>query len=273
MRGRGAGAGRALGAALAASLLAAPAPAAKPPAGRVSLEAAAGAFVWREEDAHGRRILEERGPVLSLALVHDNLGRGAPGLIFHARAALWGGEVDYDGETQDGTPLVTRTGYRGWEVAYGIGRRAAPGPRLRLDLMATAGYAGWRRRLGDGVDARGRSAVGYVERYRVPWVRLAAGVGVPGGPWLRLGLRRDLEVAETVGSPFDVRLAPRPRTVPFVGLELAPAGGRTALRLSWEGRRWDASAPAASGVGPVFQPRVEGGVWVLALRRRLGPAP
>jgi hypothetical protein len=63
-------------------------------------------FLWDEADANGVTIVEEEGAQLGLGYKYD-------GAHARARAEITGGDVDYDGQTQDGTPLQTETGYLG----------------------------------------------------------------------------------------------------------------------------------------------------------------
>lgn len=70
----------------------------------------------------GSRLVEETGPLLRLAIDGQMPLRGGGAL--EAKAALTGGELDYDGRTQAGAPLATRSRHR--DVLFGVGWRPLP---------------------------------------------------------------------------------------------------------------------------------------------------
>jgi len=197
-------------------------------------------FLW-EEFLDGERLLYERGTRLAVGVERDNLDRPWPGLVFLARARLYGGRLSYQGRSQsaDGTsyPLTTHSDYLGSGAHLLIGQRLgylASGPAL--DLYLGGRFRLWLRNIASGVDAAGRQALGYQELYR-QWDFLA-GVGVarPGRThsWFGAGLSLPLWVREWVS---------------LAGQELRPRGAPGAwvhLRLAF--------LRASPLVGGVFQP-------------------
>ena len=75
----------------------------------------------QERDA-GRRLLEETGPMLRLAL--DAQWRLRGGGAFEASAAVAGGDLDYEGQNQAGTPLTTDSAHR--DLSFALGWRPLP---------------------------------------------------------------------------------------------------------------------------------------------------
>lgn len=79
----------------------------------------------QERDDGGRRLLEETGPMLRLAL--DAQWRLRGGGALEASAAVAGGDLDYDGQDQAGTPLTTDSAHR--DLSFAFGWRPLPAAR------------------------------------------------------------------------------------------------------------------------------------------------
>lgn len=108
-----------------------------------------------------------------------------PGLVFgyredrnrwfgHLDASFHWGEVDYDGETQDGVAARTDTDERIVDVSYRFGYWFGAEEQPRVAPYAGLGYRNWRREIQDGQDINGRPVQGLLERYH--WAYLVVGV-------------------------------------------------------------------------------------------------
>lgn len=106
--------------------------------------------VWREEDAAGGRILEERGALQGVAL--GGSGR-VSGVTWSITAQAFAGVRDYDGRTNQGTPLLTRSDVQDTRLSLALrvpisshwhwGLMAEPSRTLR-NLRGTASALGYR---------------------------------------------------------------------------------------------------------------------------------
>ncbi len=126
-----------------------------------SLGLAAGYFDYEETD-EGRRLNREFG--VMPGLVGEIEGRYGP--WFGAlRGTFFAAEVDYDGQTNLGTPLTTVTFENIAEGGFRAGRRFNPAPRHGLEAYLGAGLRWWSR------DIRSTPiASGVIEVYRWPFV-------------------------------------------------------------------------------------------------------
>ena len=79
-------------------------------------------FTW-EEYLSGRRLLREEGMLYSAgaAVAVDLLQTAAGVLTLHGKGELFGGVVDYDGQTQRGLPVTTEVSYVGTKTEGAIG--------------------------------------------------------------------------------------------------------------------------------------------------------
>lgn len=129
-------------------------------------------FSWQERNG-GRQLLKESGPLFSggvlLGAVTDS------SLTLRGKAEVFGGEVDYDGETQapDPVPVRTEVGYFGSRQEFDLGYRISTGG-LQFEPFGGAGYRWWLRRLQDGTSATGQQVSGYTEWWQTVYGRLGA---------------------------------------------------------------------------------------------------
>ncbi len=129
-------------------------------------------FNWREFDVSGAKLLEESGyrPFVGMKRVAE--GDRGPLLDYEGR--IYGNDVNYDGQTQDGVPLNSRTSYFGMTAEIKPHYRMQP-VRLKgsyLDITSALGVDYWIRALQDGNDRLGRSVSGYREEYLIMYARL-----------------------------------------------------------------------------------------------------
>lgn len=138
-------------------------------------------FTWEEHDA-GRRILKESGPRFAAGVV----ARYQTGslLAFRGRGELFGGEVDYSGETQApaSLPVKTQVEYFGTREEIDLGCRFPSSP-VRLEPFVGLGHQWWLRGLEDTATADGTPANGYTENWNNVYTRagLRGEATGPGG--------------------------------------------------------------------------------------------
>lgn len=129
-------------------------------------------FTW-EEHSDGRRILKERGPLFSGGILLGGITDFS--LTLRGKAALFGGVVDYDGETQKPNPVPVRTdvAYFGTLQQFDVGYRFSSG-NVRVEPFAALGYRWWLRDLHNATSVTGQPVSGYTEWWQVGYGRLGA---------------------------------------------------------------------------------------------------
>jgi len=114
-------------------------------------------FVWKEFDG-GSRLLEESGPRYGLGIFqYYELNR----LTFRPFLELYGGNVDYDGQTQGGTPFVTDTNYAGGRAGFDVGGVILRNPAFSLEPFVGFAFDYWERDIESGA-----GGIGYKETWR-----------------------------------------------------------------------------------------------------------
>lgn len=171
-------------------------------------------FRWEELGASpaNRQLLEETGPRVTAAVTVDNLERISEGGLFAFKLRGSYGQVDYDGETQDGVPLQTESEYlaAGAEARTGF-RFPLRWSSLAIDPMVGAGVDWWSRDIQGGTDEIGRRVGGLEETYRVIYAK--AGLGLTElnhDEWtgrLEAGGKYPLDIHEEV-SAYSASLEP-----------------------------------------------------------------
>jgi hypothetical protein len=125
-------------------------------------------FTWREFSG-GRRLLKESGPLFAGGAVAELVTVSA--LTLRGRAEIFGGVVNYDGETQEQIPVKTEVSYLGTKQEFDLGYRyAADG--WHLEPFTGLGYRWWLRGLHDSTAVDGQPASGYTEYWRTGYLRL-----------------------------------------------------------------------------------------------------
>lgn len=128
-------------------------------------------FTW-EEFSGGRRLLKESGPLFSGGIL---LGACTDfGLTLRGKGELFGGEVDYDGETQppNSVPVKTKVSYFGTRQEFDLGYRISSGA-MRVEPFGGLGYRWWLRGLQDSSSA-GKKVYGYTEVWQTAYLRAGA---------------------------------------------------------------------------------------------------
>lgn len=241
------------------------------PAAALSLEVtpylSARYFTWEEFDA-GRRILRERGPLFAAGV---SLGKVTPSSVtVSGKGELFGGEVDYDGETQapHSVRVRTRVGYVGTALQLDLGYRAERG-ELRLEPFLGLGHRWWLRDLQDTTSASGEAVSGYTESWQTVYGRF----GARG----RLALPRGVELVAEGGAKYPfytgnsvdfsgagvTTFRPRPH---WSGFAETGVGYRSArITLSYEGFRFNPSHERVVQGQSYFQPKSSSDLFGLNL--------
>lgn len=221
--------------ALLAGVFVAPyATAAEEAGGTVSIFAEAEYFKWEEFYPKNTKILEETGPRGAIGMAWSNLRTPSGGPVYRAYAKLYGGYVDYEGQTGAGIPATTETHYLGMQ-AEGLGGYRIGG-KVGFELVSGIGFDTWLRDLQDGQDAFGTPVSGYSEFYAVLNAKLGVGLFTRFeyfGFAMRAGPKLPLVAWERVYLYDGADLMPKPSLSWFGNMEFTFGGsGKDNVTLS-----------------------------------------
>lgn len=126
-------------------------------------------FTWKEFSGN-ETLLEESGPRYGLGF-SGNVGRKeSQPHAFHYKVEGYFGYIDYDGQTQEGTPVTTDTRYFGMKTELGLGSKIYIGESgFSFEHIASLGYRWWLR---DITDASSGVGLGYEEFWQSYYGRL-----------------------------------------------------------------------------------------------------
>ena len=122
-------------------------------------------FTWKEFDNSGSQFLKESGPIYGIG-VSAKLDV-ANSLTSKVKGELFGGSIDYDGQTQAGTPVKSDTDYFGFKAEGDIGKKFMVSAKSSLEPFAGFGYMWWLRDI-QSTD----NATGYEETWWSFYTRL-----------------------------------------------------------------------------------------------------
>lgn len=224
-------------------------------------------YRW-EEFSDGRRLLEESGRLVAGGVVVG--AKTERSLTFRGKFELFGGSVDYDGETQgpDPIPVATDVTYVGMKNQFDLGYRFSR-PSVTVEPFAGIAHRWWLRDLEDSESSTGIAVSGYSELWQTGYGRLGArGRYHPPAP-VSLFVEAGLLYPFYTGNRVDFEgygsttFRPRGRASAF-----AEAGARwrdLKLSLHYEGFRWSASPVEGVGSQFFFQPRSEADIYGLSI--------
>lgn len=220
-----------------------------------------------ERADNGSRLVEESGPMLRLA-ADGRLQLGAGALRVSGGVA--GGDLDYDGRTQAGTPLRTESRHR--DLGLGVAWRpwaAASWGEAWLVLHALE----QRRRIASTAAATGLRETSRLLLAGARWSHTFAGAGWQWQPSveLRTSVHHRLDV--NFGGLFDeadIRGGRRHEGV--LALDVAAPGSPWSGGIAWTHARQQASPRATltrggAPVGTVHQPRTGIDDFAVQVRR------
>jgi len=224
-----------------------------PPRPRGDFYARVDYFTWKEF-INSAEVVEETGPLVSVGYLRE-------GLHSRIRAELFGGTVNYDGETMDGVPLYSDTGYFGGRFDIDLLARHYR-PRGFVELFAGLGTRIWQRDLKSGWDEIGRPVISYQEDW---WtVYFTGGLSISHAVTPNWELYATARAGLTIFtrqrvSLWEDYLQPNPG---FTGaMEMGMRGKHLAVALRMETMAWaesDEVATFADGYWwSVFQPKSE----------------
>ncbi|VAW89334.1 hypothetical protein MNBD_GAMMA17-1135 [hydrothermal vent metagenome] len=188
--------------------------------GVTELSAGIELFRWQEFDRAGTRLLTEQGPRARLNFSHHNERRLTSGLLYRMDASVYGGVVDYDGQTQRlGQFSAARVDYLGAATELTGGYRLVNFKWGRsLDLLAGVGLDRWSRDIGNGTSSQGARVIGYEEVFDIAFTRFSLGMEKRADIWRslwRAGIKYPVYTNETIDA-FSLELKPGKRPSLFL---------------------------------------------------------
>lgn len=163
-------------------------------------------FNWEEFDSRGNRLLEESGPLFGVGtLLRVDLRDGR--LMLQAKGELFGGNVDYDGQTQNDPvnpefseiPVKTDVDYFGTRIEGDFGVRFGE-EKGSVEPFIGLGYRYWIRDLNDSVAIdRNGDPVG-VGGYTEEWQSLYTRWGMRGA----YAFDEDFRLFAEVGGKYPI---------------------------------------------------------------------
>lgn len=233
---------------------------------RWSLEAGMESYRWREVDDDGQRLLTEQGPRFVYGATLGNFLHADAGVIFEMQLGGVLGEVDYDGQDNNGRFVGTVTDYSGWHGEIDGGYRFDDVVQgVTIDIFGGLGLDDWRREINGGVNSIGQTVSGFSEDYAVGYLRYGIGIALrdasPGAN-LQMGFRRPRSISEAVRIRGEtVNLSPRERASAFLSYRIplgTPRAGTASgsyVKFYYEGYRLEKSEIEDVGPSQVWQPR------------------
>ncbi|GMT48115.1 MAG: hypothetical protein IEMM0007_1681 [bacterium] len=210
-------------------------------------------FTWKEYDDSGSQLLKESGLISAMgASVRSDITEL---LVLRGRGELFGGTVDYDGQTQSGTPVKTDTNYAGFKIEGNLGWKFMVAEKSFLEPFAGLGYRWWQRDIQDTLYAAG---------YEETWWSFYARLGIHGnhtfseqlkafaetGVKLPVSNRNKVDLSVIGLSTVTVEPGNKASVFAEAGLKWT----RVKASLFYEGMRFSKSAPVAVSGGQVWQP-------------------
>jgi hypothetical protein len=126
-------------------------------------------FTWKEFLGNAT-LLEESGPLYGFGCSGKLGGDISQPFAFHYKVEGFMGYIDYDGQTQTGTPLTSDTRYLGFKTELGGGWNIFAGESgFSFEPFAGLGYRWWLRDITDSSSGIG---YGYEEIWRSYYGRL-----------------------------------------------------------------------------------------------------
>ncbi len=144
-------------------------------AGEADIYAALDSFVWKEFGDGGSRLLKESGTLAGVGFAYWK--EFTNHMTLNPRVEIFGGNVDYDGSTQSGTPVATTVDYFGAKLEGDLGRKFRMAEPFFLEPFGGLGFRAWIRDIKDATTSTGTVAYGYTEE----WITLHVRVGLRGG--------------------------------------------------------------------------------------------
>jgi hypothetical protein len=216
-------------------------------------------FTWREFKESGAQLLRESGPLFGVGMSFRHVDESK--LTVKLRGELFGGKVDYVGQTWGGQPVSTNVNYFGLKGEGDLGRKFMVAEKSSLEPFAGLGLRWWVRDIsGSG---------GYTEAWQTYYFRL----GVRGdhdfakeSKWFaEAGVKLPIYNANKayfsdIGPYPDVTVKPGKKTSMFA--ETGVKVNRLKVSVFYEGMRFSQSSAVDAGLlGPVVQPESKSDIY------------
>ncbi len=131
-------------------------------------------YRWSEYQ-NGLRLLQESGILVGPGFSYWK--EFSNHMTLKPLAELFVGNVDYNGATQNGSPVKTKVMYAGVKMQCDAGRKFGVGETSYIEPFGGLGIRSWSRDLQDSTTSSGNAAAGYTE----VWINAYARFGVRGG--------------------------------------------------------------------------------------------
>jgi hypothetical protein len=228
-------------------------------------------FTW-EEYGGGRRLLKESGQLYSGGILFEVLFPfGSPSaLAFRGKGEIFGGIVDYQGETQapNPVPVNTEVNYVGIRQDLDLGYRYTADSWF-LEPFAGLGYRWWFRGLQDASSATGQAVSGYTEYWQTGYLRLGGRGRYRNASGVALFAEGGAKYPFYTGNSVDfvgsgvTTFRPQGRWSGFA--ETGVSYRHVKLALSYEGFRFSASPVVQVGTQRFLQPESSSDIFALNL--------
>lgn len=205
-------------------------------------------YKWQEFFPKNVGIVEESGPRGAIGMAWSNLRTPSGGPVYRAHGKIYGGKVDYDGETlrTTPTPVSTEASYMGLQ-AEGVGGYRFGG-KVGFELVSGIGVDMWMRDIKE--NSASATPVGYNTLFIVPSAKLGIGMFTrfeSFGMALRAGPKMPLFVLERAYLYDNVDFRPIPHPSWFGTAEFSFGGrgkDRFTLSFYYDSYRFGSSEPA-----------------------------
>lgn len=222
-------------------------------------------FNWKEFDDDGSRLLEESGPRFGAGFAYYRVFRD--GMTLKPRVELYGGHVDYDGQTQSGIPVKSNTNYFAFKFEIDAGGRLGS-QNVSVEPFGGFGFRVWSRDIEDSVTVTGTPAYGYLEEWSTFYFRAGMRMDalMPSEvKWfLEAGVKIPLYTENYISdlSYENLTLKPKGRVTPFA--EAGFRAQRFKMSMYYDSMRFRKSNVVSDGIYYYWQPKSES--YVIGIR-------
>ncbi len=223
-------------------------------------------YTWSEYQ-NGIRLLRETGILVGPGFSYWK--EFSNHITLRPLAELFTGSVDYDGITQEGTPVKTKVMYVGANIQCDAGRKFVIGERFSFEPFGGMGIRSWSRDLHGSTTSSGTFASGYTEEWTTVFTRF--------------GVRGELHVSEEprlfaeggVKLPFynesTVYFSDNPNFTVYPGLQASwfSEAGITSYHFRasvfYDSFRFSQSRSVNTSIGSAYQPSSSADLWGVKL--------
>jgi hypothetical protein len=226
-------------------------------------------FTWSEFNG-GRRLLKESGSLFAGGIQAEFLipRHAQSALALRGKGELFGGVVDYNGETQapNSVPVRTEVSYLGTRQDLDLGYRYSA-ESWYLEPFGGAGYRWWLRTLHNTTSTNGAPVSGYTEYWQTAYLRLGTHGLYQVAPGVSLFAEAGGKYPFYTGNSVDFIESGTTTFRPGGKWSGFAEGGvtyrRVKLTLSYEGFRFSTSPLVRVGTRSFFQPESSSDIFGL----------